>query len=65
MHLSLFVLPDVKVYCQLGWPMLNDTIFSAFALFDRVMRCMVRVLRALERPPQRLLTWAMLTDSTL
>ena len=59
------MLPDLKVYCQLGWPMLNDAIDHAFVLLDRIVRWLVTVFHASEAHERHCFTWESLTDDTL
>ncbi len=67
-HCSMFILPDLTVCSQLGWPMLNDThdaVYDTLALCDHVLLQLVRVPHASEWPAWRCLRWEILTDYTL
>ena len=70
-HRSIFMQPDLEVYCQLGSPMLNGTFTTqCTTCLDRliascgVVRCLMKVSRASEWPARRRLTWETPIDNT-
>ena len=40
--MDIFFLPDLKVYFQLGMPMLNDTVFDMIMRFVYVLQQLVK-----------------------
>ena len=63
-HQWLFILPDLKVCCQLGFPMLNDAFIDEITRFVYVMQQLVRVYMHNFQGKQHHLTWQISIDDT-